>query len=408
MGCTLATKLITVSHAREIVRSAAQTLGEERIPVAQALDRVLARDVLAAGDAPPFSCSAMDGYAVIPGRGGRDMSVVGESRAGAPSQHRVADGEAIRISTGAAVPAGATSVVRQEDVEERGSGTVTHIHTTSDVEPGANVRAAAEDLRRGTMVLAAGTVLGPAELGAAVTAGAGYVLTVRRPVVAVMCTGDELRAPGEALGRGEIHDCNAVMLSALVRRSGATVAQAARLRDDRPSTEAALSSALARIDVLIVSGGVSVGRHDHVRAALAALGVRALFSGVALQPGKPTFFGERDGKLIFGLPGNPVSAFVTFSLFASPALAALRGAKIEAMPQTRARLAVAVARKPGREQALRVRLEARGSALVAHPNGPQGSHLVSALLGANALALIPPGDGVLEAGSTIGLEPLPG
>ncbi len=401
------TSLISVSRAREIVLSVARTLGEEPIPIAQALDRVLAQDVLAAGDAPPFRCAAMDGYAIVPGEGGRSLSVVGESRAGAPSQRRLAEGEAIRISTGAAIPAGARSVIRQEDVEAHGSGIAAKIRTRSGVKHGANVREAAEDLRRGATVLAAGTVLGPAELGAAVTAGTGHVRVVRRPLVAVLCTGDELRAPGEPLGRGEIHDSGGAMLSALSRRSGAVVAQIDRLADDRPSTEAGLGAALERVDALIVSGGVSVGRHDNVRPALAALGVREQFWGVALQPGKHTWFGERDGKLVFGLPGNPVAAFLTFSLFAHPALATLQGGSVDAMLRAPARLGRTVARKPGREQALCVRLEQEGSAVVAHPNGPQGSHLVSSLLGADALALIPSGDGVLEAGSPVGLQRLP-
>lgn len=399
----MATTLTTVSQARALVLGAARALGEERVPIAAALDRVLARDVLAAHDAPPFQCSAMDGYAIAPGPGGRRMSVVGESRAGAPSDRRLAGGEAILVSTGAAIPAGATSVIRQEDVEEHGS----RIHTTSAVEPGANVRQAAEDLRGGATVLTAGTVLRVAELGAAVAAGAGHVVAIRRPRVAVLCTGDELRSPGEPLGPGEIHDCNTPMLAALACRCGAIVAEVDRLRDEQASTKAGLLAALRRVDLTIVSGGIGAGRHDHVRPALAALGVRERFRGVALQPGRPTWLGEQGGKLVLGLPGNPVSAFVTFWLFARPALAALQGTTVDPAPETEAVLGVAVARKPHCEQALRVRLEPGGSGMVAYPNGSQGSHLVTSLLGANALALIPPGDGVLEAGAPIGLEALP-
>jgi molybdopterin molybdotransferase len=225
--------------------------------------------------------------------------------------------------------------------------------------------------------------------------------------VAVSCTGDELRAPGESLGPGEIHNSNAVMLVSLAARSGALTGRAERLPDDREATRAGLAAALERVDVLVVSGGVSVGPHDHVKPALAALGIPELFWGVALQPGKPTWFGARDGKLVFGLPGNPVSAVVTFSLFVAPALRALQGAKEGHVALAHAELGAAVRRNTRREQAVRVRLEQRDGRVVAVPNGPQGSHLVSSLLGAEALALIPPGDGELGEGSRVALAPLP-
>jgi molybdopterin molybdotransferase len=398
----MAPDLISVAQARERVLSVTGRLELEQVDVTTALDRVLAEDVLAAGDVPPFACSAMDGYAILAGPPGRTLTVVGESRAGTPTDRGPADGEAIRISTGAAVPAGATAVIRQEDVESSDSV----IRTESVVGPGENIRQAGEDLRRGNTVLRSGTVLGAAELGATVAAGAGHVTVARRPVVAVLCTGDELKAPGEPLGPGEIHNSNAVMLAALAASGGALIDRVDRLPDDRARTEAALSAALEGADVVLVSGGVSVGPHDHVKPALASLGVGEIFWGVALQPGKPTWFGQRERKLVFGLPGNPVSAVVTFSLFARPALAALQGAAPHRTLEREALLGTAVRRNPGREQAVRVRLEREQSRTIAHPNGPQDSHLLSSLLGADALAMIPPGDGALEAGSTVALETL--
>lgn len=395
--------LISVTQARECVLSATRRLDTEPVEIAGALDRVLAQDLLAMGDVPSFPCSAMDGYAVAESPSGRSMTVVGESRAGAPARQRLGEGEAIRISTGAAMPVGATAVIRQEDVEERG----TSIYTRAAVRPSENVRHAGEDQQAGATVLRAGMVLGAAELGAAVAAGAARVEVARKPQVTVLCTGDELRAPGEPLGPGEIHNSNAPMLVALATRCGALVAPVQRLPDQRAATESALAVALERSDAVVISGGVSVGPHDHVKPALAALGVQELFWRVALQPGKPTWFGQRDGKLVFGLPGNPVSAVVTFSLFARPALAALQGATPKPMLDAQARLGVTVARNPDREQALRVRLERRDGALLAFRNGAQDSHLVSSLLGAHALALIPAGDGELEAGSVVALEELP-
>ncbi len=402
--CTqMPTPLISIARARQLILEQVRPLGLERIDVADALDRVLAEDVSAIGDVPPFACSAMDGYAIKEGAAGRTLTVVGESRAGAPGDRELEHGEAIRISTGAAVPAGATAVIRQEDVD-LGERTIT---TREPVAPGENVRRPGEDMGAGTKVLAAGASLRAGELGAVVAAGLGQVLVARRPVVAVLCTGDELRAPGETLGPGEIHNSNAPMLVSLSTRSSAVALPAQRLRDDRVATEEALGNALSRADVTVVSGGVSVGPHDHVKPALARLEVAEVFWGVSLQPGKPTWFGTAGDKLVFGLPGNPVSAFVTFSLFVRPALAALQGAGDEGPLDDEALLAVAVRRNPDREQAVRVRLQRRDGATIALPNGPQASHIVTSLLGADALALIPAGDGEAAAGTRVRLEPLP-
>jgi molybdopterin molybdotransferase len=346
----------------------------------------------------------MDSYAITPGPAGRALRVVGESRAGAPSTNRpAAEVEAIRISTGGAIPAGWTAVIPQENVDAGEA----QIVTRSDTEPGDNVRAAGEDMRAGSIVLTAGTLLGAAEIGAAVAAGAGQLIVARAPRVQVLSTGDELKAPGEPLGPGEIHNSNGPMLVALAEHQGAVCALAGRLPDDRAATEAGLADALERSDVVIVSGGVSVGPHDHVKPALQSLGVEQVFWRVALQPGKPTWFGRRGRTLVFGLPGNPVSAVVTFALFVRPALAALQGRSAEHRLESEAVLATAVRRNHDREQAVRVRLERQDGRLLATPNGPQGSHIVTSLLGADALALIPAGEGELGPSATVALEPLP-
>jgi molybdopterin molybdotransferase len=294
-------------------------------------------------------------------------------------------------------------VIPQENVEA-GDG---EILTRAPVREGDNVRHAGEDMRAGDTILKSGCMLGAAELGAAVSAGAGQLIVARRPRVQVLSTGDELKAPGEPLGPGEIHNSNGPMLVALAEHQGAACPPAGRLPDDRAATEAGLESALTAGDVVIVSGGVSVGPHDHVKPALQTLGVEQVFWRVALQPGKPTWFGQRGGKLVFGLPGNPVSAVVTFALFVRPALAALQGRAPERLLESEAVLATAVPRNPDREQAVRVRLERENGRLVATPNGPQGSHIVTSLLGADALALISAGEGELAAGETVPLEPLP-
>lgn len=396
--------LISVSDARRLVLRTATTLDSERVAVASALHRVLAEDVAAAGDVPPFPCSAMDGYAIHAGATGRTLSVVGESRAGTPFSGAIGSGEAVRISTGGAVPGDADAVIRQEDVNAQDGRIVTLV----DVGAGEHVRHAGEDMRAGTTVLKAGTVLAGPELAAAISAGLAALTVARRPRVSIFCTGDELREPGEPLDPGEIYNSNGPMLAALATRVGGIAAPAQRLPDDRAATEAGLAAALEQADVVIVTGGVSVGPHDHVKPALAALGVVEIFWGVALQPGKPTWFGARERQLVFGLPGNPVSAAVTFSLFARPALAALQGATLPPPHPAQAVLAEPVARNRTREQAVRVRLAEQDGTILATPNGPQGSHIVTSLIGADALAMIPAGEGRLEAGTRVTLERPPG
>lgn len=395
--------LLTIAEARRRVLEAAAPLGTETVAIADARDRVLASDLQAAGDVPPFPCSAMDGYAVISGEANRTLMITGESRAGAPAAQPLGAGEAIRISTGGTIPTGATAVIPQENVDLANGSIVTRTAT----HPGDHVRDRGEDMRAGTTVLRAGSLLGAAELGAAVAAGAGALTVARRPRVQVLSTGDELRPPGEPLGPGEIHNSNGPMLVALAAHQGALTAPPGRLPDDRAATEAGLKQALETADVVIVSGGVSVGPHDHVKPALAALGVEEVFWRVALQPGKPTWFGRRDSTLVFGLPGNPVSAVVTFALFVAPALAALQNRAGDRRLDPEAVLATPVRRNPDREQAVRVRLERQNGRLIAHPNGPQGSHIVTSLLGADALAMVPAGEGELEAGAAVTLEPLP-
>lgn len=395
--------MITVARARELVLGAVSPLGAETVALDDALDRVLAQAVRAAGDVPPFASSAMDGYAVVAGAAGRRLRVVGESRAGAPAarERELGEDEAIRISTGAAIPAGATAVIPQENVRADGERT---IETAVGLREGEHVRAAGEAIPAGTTLLEAGIRLDAIALAAAASGGLGSVPVARSPRVAVVCTGDELRAPGEPLSPGQIHNSNAPMLTGLARRAGAVAEPARRLADDREATEAGLRAALEGCDVLIISGGVSVGPHDHVKPALQALGVDEVFWSVALQPGKPTWFGALpDGRLVFGLPGNPVSAAVTFSLFVAPALAALQGAPAPRPPSPEADLAAEVRGNPDREQAIRVRLRLQDGRLLAFPNGAQGSHILRSLLGADALAMVPPGEDGLPAGATVEL-----
>jgi molybdopterin molybdotransferase len=383
--------MLSIDEARAAVLAEVRPLASQEVAIADALGRVLAQDVTAAADVPGFANSAMDGFAVRSGPAGRRLRIAGESRAGAPATATLNDGEAIRISTGAMLPEGADAVLQIELVTEA-DGAIT---LEDDVARGRNVRHPGEDVRAGAKLLGAGTRLGPAELGAAVNAGRATVLCARRPRVAVLSTGDELVEPGAPLGPGQIHDSNAPMLRALAQQAGADTSTK-RVADERAATEAAIARALDEADLLVLSGGVSVGPHDHVKPALAANGVDEVFWRVALRPGRPTWFGVRrsDDTLVLGLPGNPVSAYVTFTLFARPALAALQGADARARTIT-ARLAVAIDRHPDRDECVRVRIDESGAAT---PTGPQGSHVLSSLLGADGLAVIPRGGEPLPAG----------
>ena len=388
---------IPIDEARERVLAAAAPLPPKRVPLDEALGRVLAEDAVAEEDLPPFDSSAMDGYAVGDPEAG-ELPVRGEARAGHPFARPLEAGDAIAISTGAAVPAGAAAVVPVERTSEDG-GRVTF----ERVAPGANIRRSGEDVRAGRRVIAAGTDLGPAELAMLASLGLPEVPCGGVPRVAVLVTGDELVAPGEPLLPGQIRDSNAYALAAQASRAGARVTMRSGVADDPAATRAALSAALDAADVVCVSGGVSVGRHDHVKDALAELGVEERFWGVRLKPGKPTWFGERGEKLVFGLPGNPVSAMVTFHLFARPALRRLAGGDPGDVCAT-AVLDTPLPRNGSRAQVVRCRLAAKDDGWHASPTGAQGSHVLSSMLGVDAFALVREGDGELSAGARIEIE----
>jgi molybdopterin molybdotransferase len=398
-------ELITVGEAWERVLQAVRPLGSEPVALGQALGRVLAEDVESPVDVPPFDSSAMDGFAVVAGPAA-ELRVTGESRAGHPADVGVEPGAAIRIATGAVVPRGADAVVPIEHVEQGADGQVRVPQTRG----GANVRRAGEDVRAGQTVLRAGTTLGPAELGVLASLGRAEISCARWPRVVVLVTGDELVEPGEPLEPGRIWSSNAYALSGQIAESGARLVRRETVRDTAEETRAALERALGDSDLVCVSGGVSVGPHDHVKRALAELGVDERYWGVALKPGKPTWFGtgNNGGRrvLVFGLPGNPVSAMVTFHLFVRPALRALQGAEPRDARAT-AVLDENLPRNPRREQAIRCRMRADDDGFHVVPTGEQGSHMLTSMLGARALALIPPGEGEVRAGERVDIELLP-
>ncbi|MGN6664942.1 MAG: molybdopterin molybdotransferase MoeA [Solirubrobacterales bacterium] len=393
--------------AREIVLAEVVQLAGEPVALEECLGRATAAEVRSAIAIQPFDNSAMDGYALRSAEAaGPDarLRLVGESRAGHPAEMPVGAGEAVWISTGAMVPQGADAVLPVEDAAEEDG----HLRPGRAVMAGENIRRAGEDVEAGQALLAPGCRIGAAEVAVLAAAGIAEVECGARPRVAVLGSGDELVPPGEPLGPGQIHDSNGYALSALVREAGAEPAHLAHLPDEAAATREMIAASLD-CDALIVAGGVSVGRHDHVKGALAGLGVEERFWRVAMRPGGPTWFGvlgREDGRptLVFGLPGNPVSALVTFHLFARPALRALQG--LDPLPgRTHAALAAAYRKKPGKAHYLRCRLELGEEGWRAHlTRESQGSHVLTSMLGAEALAVIPAEREEVEAGERVEIE----
>jgi molybdopterin molybdotransferase len=402
----VAGKLMDIEAARSAVLERCAPLATEEVGIDDALGRVLAEDVASAHPVPPFDNSAMDGYAVRAADTAHAacdrpvaLDVIDESRAGAPATCGVEEGQAIAISTGAAMPTGGDAVVRLEDADARDGS----IAVVAPVEPGRDVRRAGEDVRGGEAVLGRGAVLGPSELGVLASVGRAAARCAARPRVSVLTTGDELVGPAGELGPGQIRDSNAHSIPALARTAGAVVADVAHTGDDAVATREAIRGVLDA-DVAVVCGGVSVGRHDHVRPAFAELGVEEVFWGLALRPGRPTWFGTAaDGTLAFGLPGNPVSAVVTFVLLVRPALLALAGADPERFRASSV-LDEPYAKAPGRAHFVRVRLRLDDDGWHARPTKEQGSHVLTSMLGADAFAIIPADQGDVAAGDRVAIE----
>jgi molybdopterin molybdotransferase len=393
---------ISIDEARRLVLEQVGRLEPEEVGLDEALGRVLAADASAPNDVPPFASSSMDGFALLaadtaaaPAR----LKVIGEARAGAGSDVGVRPGTAIRISTGAPIPAGADAVVRQELTRVEGDVVV----VGEAVGVGNDVRYAGEDIPAGARILQAGTVLGAAEIGVLASVNIARPAVTRRRV-ALVSTGDELVEPGRELAPGEIRDSNGPALSAAVRAAGGEICARERIGDDRGATAESLRAALAGADVLLTCGGVSVGPHDHVRPALERLGAREVFARVSLKPGgQVCFYAAAGGTLVFALPGNPGSALTAFRVLVVPALYALEG---RAQEHHRAR-GVAGADLPGtigRTTVVRCHAEMHDDGWHVTPNGAQGSHILTSMLGLPALALVPEDRDRLAAGEPVDIE----
>ena len=388
--------LLSIAEAQQLVLERTEPLPAENVPLEGAARRVLAEPARAEIDLPPFPSSAMDGYAVradeTPGR----LRIEARIAAGNPATAALKSGQAMGIATGGVVPDGADAVIPIEYVVERGN----EIEIGSTVERGDNVRPRGGDIRAGEVVVEAGSVLTPARLGAVAAAGIQQVRCARRPRAAVLPTGTELRRPGEPLAAGEIYEANGLILSAQLEAAGAVVELMPAVGDDDAAHRGALEHALDA-DVVVTSGGVSVGPHDLVRRVEAELGVEEVFWRVSVKPGKPIAFGVRERTLVFGLPGNPVSALVGFMLFVEPAIRALQGVPDPLPRFDRGRLVAARRRNSERDELVRARLRRSEDGPLLEPLTGQESHMIARSAAADALVFVPRGEGELGDGASV-------
>ena len=393
--------MLSVEEALEQILSRVHALPTERVEVTSALGRVLAEPIVSTRQIPPWPNSSMDGYALRAAdtqTGGVVLEVVGKIVAGALPSRRLATGEAMRIFTGAPLPEGADAVIPQEDVGDASPSTG-KITVRQRVEPGAYVRLAGEDVRRGDAVLPPGRVLGPAEIGLLATLGRSQVRVHRRPRVAILSTGNELADLGVEPGPGQIPNTNTYALMAQAREAGAEPINLGVVPDELEAIEERLGWG-READVLVSSAGVSVGELDLVKEALTRSGAELHLWRVSMRPGKPITFGSLDGRAVFGLPGNPVSAMVTFELFVRPALLKLGGRTALARPRLWARALEPIANPGSRRGYLRVTLVPWGHGYGAKLTGDQGSSILRSMVAGDGLAVVQP-DHVVATGDEV-------
>jgi molybdopterin molybdotransferase len=389
-------ELLSLEEAQRRILDRVVRLPAEQVALQDAAGRVTAADVPSRIDLPPFDSSAMDGFALraanTPGR----LPVVERIAAGRPASRAVVAGEAMAIATGGAIPDGADAVLPIEYVVDHGN----EIETAQRVDPGADIRPRGGDIRAGQIVVPSGMRLGPAQLGALAAAGVADIPATRRPRAAVLSTGTELRPPGTELEPGQIYEANGVLLAAQLATAGAEVERLDPVADDEAAHRAALQAGL-EADVLVSSGGVSVGPHDLVRSVGGELGVEEVLWGVAVKPGKPLSFGVRGRTLVFGLPGNPVSCLVCFELFVRPAVLALQGLA-EPLPRFEpGTLANGLRPNQARTELVRARSRIVDGKVELEAVTGQESHMIARAAGADTLILVPAGSEELAAGSPI-------
>jgi molybdopterin molybdotransferase len=385
--------MLTVAEAKQTILAAVQPLPTRKLPLADALDCVLAADIIAPVSLPAWDNSAVDGYAVhsydVSSAGENNpihLRVLAELPAGSAPATALEPLACVRIFTGAAIPNGADAVVMQENTRPHHEG---YVAVLESIEPGENIRRAGEDVTAGEVVLRTGIVLGPAQLGMTAALGITELEAHPRPRVGVLVTGAEIIEPGKPLEAGQIYDSNSYALAGWVRRAGCEPVELGIADDTREDLHEKIDYGLTECDVVITVGGVSVGEYDLVKDVLAELGCEQKFWRVAMKPGKPFVFGTHGEKVVFGLPGNPVSAAVTFLVLVRPALLKMRGMSELELPVVEAETTADFVNRGDRLHFMRGRLEQRAGVWQVTPLGRQGSHVISSLAGANCLVAVP-------------------
>lgn len=388
--------MISVEQAKEAIAAQIPEPKSGMQNLRSALGRVTSRAIESPIDMPPFNQSAMDGYALGGNNSisqGAKYTVVGEVRAGGESDFDLGPGQAVRIFTGAAVPETASAVAMQELVDREGDA----IEILQPVKAGANIRRSGEEIRRGQTALEKHTLLNPAALGYLSGLGLTAVEVYSKPIIGILATGDELTTPGQPLKPGHIYESNAAMLAAAMGQNGFEVEEITRVEDRKGATVEKLRALADRADLILVSGGVSVGDYDHVGAAMEQIGVQTVFHKVNQKPGKPLFFGRRDRKLLFGLPGNPAAALTSLYEYALPAARLMSGQR-DAFPKTEFHRAINEFHKKGeRAQFLKARVTGDGVHILEH----QSSAMLRSFAEANALVYMPASQQSILAGEVV-------
>jgi len=398
--------MISVEEALDKVLSHIQPLGTEKVSLMDALGRVLAEDIHAPRDIPPLDNSGMDGYAVrwediVDASQDRStrLEVIEDLPAGFIAKKEVRKGQAIRIMTGAPIPEGADTVVPVEETKKDGN----FVLISKEIVLGDSIRHAGEDVKKGDRVISKGDLIRPAEIGMLASVSRSSIHVYQRPLVAILCTGEELVDVDESLNDAKIVSSNSYTLAAQVRDCGAIPMQLGIAKDRKEAIEQKLSQGL-RADVLVSSAGVSVGDYDYVRDVLSDLGMEMIFWKVAMRPGKPLAFGTIRGKPVFGLPGNPVSSMVSFEQFVRPSLLKMMGHRNLFRPVIEAILKEEIHKEPGRRHFIRAFVSFEQDHYYVTTTGDQGSAILRSMIKANGLVMIPENERYVRAGEKVKVQ----
>lgn len=401
--------MISVHEAKTIVQRSSRPIGTGNEPLEKVSSRILAQDVRATFPMPRFDNSAMDGFAVraedtigATQKMPKKLEIRGISSAGNPYKGFIQPGQCVQCMTGAVIPEGADAIVIVENTS--GFKSNNNVDIYRQASSGENIRFAGEEINRGKVLIVKGARIGPAEIGTLANFGYKEVLVAKRPRIALFATGDELVAPGESLEEGEIYNSNLPVISDLVELAGAEVVMQHVVADDRSAILSFLVKALERCDIVVSTGGISMGRFDFLKDVLEEIGVIQHFWKVAQKPGKPLFFGTKGDKLVFGLPGNPVSAFIGFMEYVWLAIEQIMGTESELL---KAKLATPFPRDPHKYRFLLGTVWVDNEALWCKPSPKTGSHMLSSALEANCIIGVEPGDGKLSVDSFVTFRLLP-